>query len=78
MYDEKKQITFTVTLSYAAGRQEYCLEEANGRNKQENIDKANHDSFHRICQSCSYYLIYQNSMEVSISLRHLDCKVAGG
>lgn len=78
MYGEKKQITFTVTLSYAAGRQEYFLEEANGCNKQENIDKANHDSFHWICQSCSYYQIYQNSMEVSISLRHLDCKVAAG
>lgn len=78
MHGEKKQITFTVALSYAAGRQEYFLEEANGCNKQGNIDKANHDSFHQICQSCSYYLIYQNVMDVSISLRHLDCKVAYG
>lgn len=78
MYGEKNQITFTVALSYAAGRQEYFLEEANGCNKQGNIDKANHDGFHQICQSCSYFLTYQNSMDVPISLRHLDYNVAGG
>lgn len=67
VYGEKKQIAFTVALSYPAGRHEYFLEEANGCNKQGSIDKANYDSFHQICQSCSYYLIYQNSMDVSIS-----------